>query len=146
MRPFSNRDCILQFVVFYIHNTCAFPATDVCGFCVRTQSSISISKDKNEIDKLKTSLRVHKVRAKQFFKLMNEKPAQSVSYCFDLQQQLSFYCFCVTDVDIKTPVFYTWIEHQAKRGAAETNSAIRDFLNKAEFGPDIKQLRLFADG
>lgn len=138
------------------------PATDVCGFCVRTQTAISISKDKNEIDKLKTSLRVHKVRAKQFFKLMKDKPEPSASYCFDLQQvqvlpkvpiqdafyaqQLSFYCFCVTDVDIKSPVFYTWMEHQAKRGSAETSSALRDFLNKTEFGPDIRQLRLFADG
>ena len=51
-----------------------------------------------------------------------------------------------TDVYIKKPVFYTWMEHQAKRGAAETSSALRDFLNKAEIGPDIKQLRLFADG
>lgn len=93
---------------------------------------------------------------------MKEKPEQSVSYCFDLQQvqvlpkvpiqdafyaqQLSFYCFCVTNVDIKNPVFYTWMEHQAKRGSAETSSALRDFLNKAEFGPDIRQLRLFVDG
>lgn len=100
------------------------------------------------------------MRAKQFFKLVNEKPAQSVSYYFDLQQvlpkvpiqdafyaqQLSFYCFCVTDVDIKNPVFYTWMEHQAKRGSAGTSSALRDFLSKAEFEPDIKQFRLFADG
>lgn len=138
------------------------PATDVCGFCVRTQTSISICKDKTEIDKLRLSLRLHKLRAKQFYNLMNEKPAQTVSYCFDLQQvqvlpkvpiqdafyaqQLSFYCFCVTDVNTKKPVFYTWMEHQAKRGSAETSSALRDFLNKAEFGPDIKELRLFADG
>lgn len=91
---------------------------------------------------------------------MNENPVQSVSYCFDLQQvqvlpkvpiqdafyaqQLSFYCFCVTDVNIKKTVFYTWMEHQAKRGSAETSSALRDF--KPEFDPDVKQIRLFADG
>lgn len=138
------------------------PATDVCGFCVRTQTSISNSKDKREMEKLKTTLRVHKFRANQFFKLLKEKPAHSITYCFDLQQvqvlpkvpiqdafyaqQLSFYCFCVTGVDIKKPVFYTWMEHQAKRGSAETSSALRDFLNKAEFGSDIKHIRLFADG
>ncbi|XP_072402171.1 uncharacterized protein [Diabrotica undecimpunctata] len=150
--------------IFNSHFNIAFgsPATDVCGFCVRTQTSISLCKDKTEIEKLRTSLRVHKIRAKQFFKLMKEKPEHTVSYCFDLQQvqvlpkvpiqdafyaqQLSFYCFCVTDVDIKKPVFYTWMEHQAKRGSAETSSALRDFLNKSEFGSGIKQLRLFADG
>lgn len=138
------------------------PATDVCGFCVRTETSITNCKVKNEIQNLKIALRVHKVRAKEFFKLMKEKPTHSASYCFDLQQvqvlpkvpiqaafyaqQLSFYCFCVTDVDIKKPIFYTWMEHQAKRGSAETSSALHDFLNKEEFGPDIKQIRLFADG
>lgn len=133
----------------------------MCGFCVRTQTLINNSKDKTEIDRLKVTLRVHKLRAKQFFALMEENPLNSVSYCFDLQQvqvlpkvtiqdafyaqQLSFYCFCVTDINIKTPVFYTWMEHQAKRGSAETSSALRNFLNKQEFGPQIKVVRLFAD-
>ncbi|KAK5648042.1 hypothetical protein RI129_002934 [Pyrocoelia pectoralis] len=138
------------------------PATDVCGFCVRTQTLISNCKDKNEVDRLRTNLRVHKFRAKQFFKLMKEQPLNSVSYCFDLQQvqvlpkvpiqdafysqQLSFYCFCVTDIDIKKPIFYTWLENQSKRGSAETSSALHNFLNKQEFEPHIKHIRLFADG
>lgn len=150
--------------VFNNHFNIAFgsPATDVCGFCVRTQTLISNCKEKTEVDRLKTSLRVHKLRAKQFFKLMQEQLPNSVSYCFDLQQvqilpkvpiqdafyaqQLSFYCFCVTTIDIKKPIFYTWLENQAKRGSAETSSALHDFLNKQEFAPHITKVRLFADG
>lgn len=37
------------------------------------------------------------------------------------------------------------MENQAKRGSAETSSALRDFLSKQTFEPDIKQVRLFAD-
>lgn len=39
------------------------PSTDVCRFCIRIQTAISNWKDKTEIERLKTSLRVHKVRA-----------------------------------------------------------------------------------
>ncbi|KAK9695237.1 hypothetical protein QE152_g32687 [Popillia japonica] len=111
----------------------ASPATDVCGYCVRTLTQISICKEPREKQKLKTELQVHKVRAKNFHKLMKEQPADTTSYCFDLQQvqplpkvpiqdafysqQVSFYCLCITEnTDIKNPVFYTWLETEAKRG------------------------------
>lgn len=72
--------------IFNNHFNIAFgsPATDVCGFCVRTETFIANCKDKNEIEKLKTKLRLHKIRAKPFFKLMKEQTPNSVSYCFDL--------------------------------------------------------------
>lgn len=93
---------------------------------------------------------------------MKEEFIDCVTYCFDLQQvqvlpkvpiqeafyaqQLSFYAFCVTDIPCKTPVFYTWVEHEAGRGVTEVSSALTDFLNKVGFDPDTKHLRLFSDG
>lgn len=107
-------------------------------------------------------LLIHKTRAKQFFKLMKEESADTVAYCFDLQQvqvlpkapiteafyaqQLAFYAFCVTDILTKTPVFYTWLEHEAGRGVVEISSALTNFLKETDFDPDVKHLRLFSDG
>ncbi|KAK9685928.1 Transposase IS4 [Popillia japonica] len=111
------------------------PATDVCGYCVRTLTQISICKEPREKQKLKTELQVHKVRAKNFHKLMKEQPADTTS------------CLCITEnTDIKNPVFYTWLETEAKRGAAEVCSALRHFLETANFTATTKKLRLFADG
>ncbi|VEN57645.1 unnamed protein product [Callosobruchus maculatus] len=93
---------------------------------------------------------------------MKEEQPNTVSFCFDLQQvqvlpkvpiqdafyaqQLSFYFFCVTATNCKNPVFYSWMESQAGRGATEISSALLDFLQKTNFAPDIHTLRLFSDG
>ncbi|CAG9827127.1 unnamed protein product [Diabrotica balteata] len=138
------------------------PATDICGFCIRTNPEINTTKDEEQRLKLKMDLTIHKTRAKQFFKSMKEESADSVTYCFDLQQvqnlpkapitealysqQLAFYAFCVIDILTKTPVFYTWLEHEALRGMVEISFALTDFLKKTDFDPDIKHLRLFSDG
>lgn len=138
------------------------PATDVCGFCVRHSSQISLCRDNLEKDKLKLNLKVHKTRAQQFYKLMKETPENSISYCFDLQQvqvlpktpvgdafyaqQLSFYAFCVTDISCKSPFFYTWLEHEAARGCVEVGSALFSFLSNVEFPENVNELRLFSDG
>lgn len=46
------------------------PATDVCGFCVRTVTQINNTKVANEIQKLQTELKVHRIKAAQFHKMM----------------------------------------------------------------------------
>ncbi|KAF2887914.1 hypothetical protein ILUMI_18259 [Ignelater luminosus] len=131
-------------------------ATDVCGFCKRHQNQISISKDKTEQQKLVTNLRIHKLRAKQFYKLLSENTENAITFCFDLQQvqdllrvsisealyaqQLSFNAFCVTDVTTRHPVFYTWTENQASRGCVEIGFALLDFVRHwllAVFLPDM---------
>lgn len=138
------------------------PATDVCGFCMRHQSGLHLCKDDQEKIQLMTNLRLHKLRAKQFYALMTEEQDGTLSYCFDLQQvqvlpkvpigdafyaqQLSFYSFCVTDISSKNPIFYTWLEYQAGRGSVEIGSALFHFLLNAKFSEDIKELRLYSDG
>lgn len=138
------------------------PATDVCGYCVRTGTQINNADDLNIKSRLKTQLKVHKFRATQFYKLMKEEAPNSMSFCFDLQQvqvlpkvpiqdafyaqQLSIYFFCITPTNCQDPVFYSWMENQAGRGATETSSALLDFLKNTNFSPNINRLRLFADG
>ncbi|CAH1980234.1 unnamed protein product [Acanthoscelides obtectus] len=138
------------------------PATDVCGFCTRHLNLLSMVNGQREKQTVITNLRVHKLRAKQFFKMMKEKSGDGMAFCFDLQQvqplpkvpiseafyaqQLSLYVFCITDITCKRPIFYSWLEHQAGRGATEVGSALYDFLRKAEFPKNLKELTLFSDG
>nr|CAH7763101.1 unnamed protein product [Callosobruchus chinensis] len=136
------------------------PASDVCSFCFRKKKELTYSEGSNKIS-IMTELRVHKLRAKQFNLLMKEEVQHSQVFCFDLQQvqdlpklpigdayylrQLSFYNFCVTDYETQKPIFYTWNETQAGRGANEVASALTNFLS-CNVLPDCKVLRLFADG
>lgn len=138
------------------------PSTDVCGFCMRHQTQIRLCTNIQEKSRLMTDLRVHKLRAKNFYTLIKETNEFTLSYCFDLQQvqvlpkvpigdafyaqQLSFYAFCVTDMSTSTPVFYTWLENQAGRGSIEVGSALYDFLTKLKIPGHITNLSLCCDG
>nr|CAI5853614.1 unnamed protein product [Callosobruchus analis] len=138
------------------------PATDTCNFCVRTATQINNARSLSDKSQWQTQLKVHKVRASQFYKIMKEEQPNTISLCFDLQQvqvlpkvpiqdafyaqQLSFYFFCITATNGKNPVFYSWMKNQAGRGATEISSALLDFLQKTNFAPDIHTLRLFCDG
>lgn len=59
---------------------------------------------------------------------------------------MSFYCFCITDVQNEHPKFYVWNETQAGRGAEEISSALTDFLTKLELDETTTTIQLFADG
>lgn len=85
----------------------------------------------------------------------------TLTFCFDLQQvqplprtsiqeafysrQISFYIFCVVGKDTRNPLFYTWTELEANRGATEIGSALLNFLNTHDF-EGINCIRLFCDG
>lgn len=80
---------------------------------------------------------------------MNEKLENSAVFCIDMQQvqplptlaigeafylrQLSLYNICVTDIQTKNPIFYTWCENLASRGSVEVGSALYDFLSHQSF-------------
>ncbi|KAK4879514.1 hypothetical protein RN001_007660 [Aquatica leii] len=103
-------------------------------FSVKYWTQISIAETNEGASRLKTELKVHKFRAKQFYKLLKELPPNTITFCCDLQQvqvlpkvpiqeafyaqQLSCYFFCITTEDgITKSIFYSWMEHQAGRGA-----------------------------
>lgn len=89
-------------------------------------------KNKPHDSLLKLQLNV-KVGAKQFNLLMQEEEANSVMFCFDLQQvqnlpklpvqetfyslQIAFYSFCIVDIPTKNPNFYVWTENISGRGS-----------------------------
>lgn len=50
-----------------------------------------------------------------------------------------------TDISSKTPVFYSWLETQARR-SIEICSAVFDSLRKTDFPPHVNELRLYSDG
>ena len=103
------------------------------------QSAVS-SRKKEET---RAALIAHKIRAKIFYKMLKETPQHSAILCFDLQQvqplpklsiseafyarHISFYAFCITDVENESPSFYCWTENQAGRGAQELASALQIF-------------------
>lgn len=135
------------------------PASDICGTCINLKNSITQGGEKKAI--LITELRIHKIRANTFYKMLSEKPEKSITFCFDLQQvhplpktpiqdafylrQVNFYTFCCVDVDSKKPVFYTWSENQAGRGSTEVGSALITHLRTLNL-TDCKLIRLFCDG
>lgn len=136
------------------------PATDACGTCINLKNAI---KKQNGDAKMKsiTDLRIHNLRAKEFYKLAKETPPNSISFAFDLQQvhplpkspiqdafylrQISFYSFCCVDMQSRHPTFFTWTENQAKRGCTEVGSALLYYLRSLDL-KDCGTLRLFCDG
>lgn len=143
------------------------PAVDTCAFCDRVSDAIKYERklrNLNKVRDLKRELKSHKFRARFFFTLMKSSPADSLTFCFDLQQvhylpkltlgdtfykrQLAYYTFCVTDYNIKAPYFYSWIETEGKRGSEEVSSALIHYLNahKGTWPETTRKIRLFCDG
>ncbi|GLV39541.1 hypothetical protein CBL_20445 [Carabus blaptoides fortunei] len=138
------------------------PATDVCSFCYQLKNRIKLAKSEREKSNFMIKRTMHKKSAKQFHLMMNKGPENCLSFCFDLQQvqvlpkvpiqeafyatQLALYNFCITDLQTRTPKFYTWLETQAGRGSIEIGSSLYDFLNKVNWIENCKILRLFCDG
>lgn len=137
------------------------PSCDICSTCELLKNKQKVEKRPEELESLKIQLRIHKIRAKRFFELAKEKPENSVTFCFDLQQiqclpktpiqesfylrQIGFYNFCVTDMETKNPHFFTWTEDQARKGSSEVASALLTFLISADLS-GVEVVRLFADG
>lgn len=147
--------------IFYTDFNIGFssPASDVCGTCINLKNTIKQNTENKAT--LITELRMHKLRANAYYKLLNETPDKSVTFCFDLQQvhplpktpiqdafylrQISFYAFCCVDVKSRAPFFYTWCENQGGRGSVEIGSALLTHLRSIDL-ENVEIVRLFCDG
>lgn len=147
--------------IFYNEFNIGFssPASDVCGTCLNLKNTIKQNTENK--GKVMVDLRIHKLRANAFYKLLNEIPDKSVTFCFDLQQvhplpktpiqdafylrQISFYAFCCVDVKSKNPTFYNWSENEAARGSVEIGSALLNHLRSINL-EGVEVVRLFCDG
>lgn len=137
------------------------PASDVCSYCTLLSNQIKGATTPSEKSSKMTEKRVHRLRAKAFYKHLKKDVPESKTLCFDLQQiqplpktqvqeayyarQFGFYALCIVDTATNKPDFYTWTEEQAGKGSAEISSALLQHLEKLDL-MNIKQLRLFSDG
>ncbi|XP_045457147.1 uncharacterized protein LOC123667235 [Melitaea cinxia] len=139
------------------------PASDACSSCILLSNSIKNEKDSSKKQELMTKLRIHKLRANFFFKLLKEKVDNSITICFDLQQvfplprtpiqeafysrQISLYNLCVMDLsEQNNSCLYNWDETESGKGAISIGSALYCFLNTQTIPANVKLVRLFCDG
>lgn len=132
------------------------PRSDVCSFCELKGTEINRpGVERNEQIKLETELRVHKLRAKKFYELLNQKEDEGIiKVCFDMQQNQPLPKLSISDVyymrqiwlynltimlhrsdgmQNKENIFaYTWTENLAGKGSTEVASALLHFLQGLE--------------
>lgn len=108
------------------------PASDKCSYCLRMRHEIQNAEDGNKKQQLMLELRAHRLRAKAFYTLMKQKQHGSLSFAFDLQQvqplpklnigeayyarQISFYCFCVTNIEATERLSMSGTKHKLEEG------------------------------
>lgn len=138
------------------------PATDVCNTCTLLKNKLDIEKDASKKVRIMTEKRVHRMRYEAFTEICQQKPENTISFCFDLQKvhplpctniqdayysrQISYQTFGVVDMNAKSSTFYVWTENQAGRGSIEIGSALLCHLDSLDIPPDVHGLRLFCDG
>lgn len=64
------------------------PRQDVCSTCLQLKERIKIEKNDSEKVKLMTELRIHKLRAKAFFKVLQKEEDNEILLSFDYQKNL----------------------------------------------------------
>lgn len=143
------------------------PKTDVCSTCIELNEKIKAENDPAKKNEVMTSLRVHKLRSKAFFKMMQEKEDDMITFSFDCQKnsplpripdqsayysrQFYLYNFTIVQgtskdkLDKDTTFAYTWTENEFGKTANQISSAVYDRLNKTNLA-GITVIRLFADG
>ncbi|XP_037302209.1 uncharacterized protein LOC119192498 [Manduca sexta] len=143
------------------------PKTDVCSTCIELNERINKENDRVKKNELMTALRVHKLRAKAFFKMLQEQKDDMITFSFDCQKncplpripdqsayysrQFYLYNFTIVQGSSKdklnknTTFAYTWTENEFGKTANQIASAVYDRLNKTNLS-GITIIRLFADG
>lgn len=143
------------------------PRQDVCSTCLQLKEKIKVETNGSEKVKLMTELRIHKLRAKAFFKLLQKEEENEILLSFDCQKnlplpkipdqsvyysrQLYLYNFTIVrgssrhSLSKDNVYSYTWTEETAHKGSNEICSAVIDCLNKLNTN-GIDKIRLMADG
>jgi hypothetical protein len=157
-RAIFNRDFNLGF---------GNPRTDVCSKCIELDGKIKMETDLEKKNVLMIEKRVHKLRAQAFFKLLQEKAEDMITFSFDCQKnnplpkvpdqsayysrQIYLYNFTIVQGSSKdhlnkdTTFAYLWTEDEFAKTSNQIVSAVFDRLNKTNF-EGINTVRLMADG
>lgn len=143
------------------------PRQDVCSTCLQLKEKIKVEKNGSEKVRLMTELRIHKLRAKAFFKLLQKEEENEILLSFDCQKnlplpkipdqsvyysrQLYLYNFTIVrgsshhNLSKDNVYSYIWTEETAHKGSNEICSAVIDCLDKLSTN-GIEKIRLMADG
>lgn len=143
------------------------PATDACSECIRLKGLAKLTNSSPAKVELLINLRIHKLKAKAFYSMLQAPEENTLKISFDCQKnmvlprvpdqsayysrQLYLYNFCIVEGHSKGPqpkqsvTAYTWSENQRYKGSNEIASMIYDKLSSLDL-TDIKFLKLFADG
>lgn len=143
------------------------PLTDACSRCIQLTLKIKSETDAVQKSHLMAEKQIHKMRAKAFFRLVQEKREDLITFCFDCEKnlplpkipdqscyysrQLYLYNFTITvgcskDTLNKTNTFcYIWTEDEHKKGSNEIASALYHRLVNTNF-EEKRVVRLIADG
>lgn len=142
------------------------PATDVCSYCILHKEKVKKTEGAEKQTQM-TKLRVHKLRAKQFYIALRKAEEGVMKLSFDCQKKLPMpklpdqanyysrqsyvYNFTVCEGCSKTSqnqqntFIYTWSECDFKRGSNEIASALHHRLTNTNW-ECITSLELYADG
>lgn len=144
------------------------PRTDVCSTCISLQELIKNETDPAKKQEAMTQKRIHRLKYKAFYALLQEEDKSIKTISFDCQKnqslpklpdqsayysrQFSFYHFAIVEgsskakLDIKNVHSYHWNEMVHNKGGNEIISAVYHFLQNTTFDEEAKTLRVVCDG
>lgn len=156
-----------------IFNTCynigfGTPRSDVCSTCLLLDERIKKESNTENKNKLMTEKRVHRLRFKAFYEILQEQRPDLLTISFDCQKnlalpkvpdqsayysrQINFYNFTIVVGNSKAKLnkenifAYTWNETMHNKGSNEIISAVHHFLTNLDINENIIVLRIVADG
>nr|CAH7718162.1 unnamed protein product [Callosobruchus chinensis] len=153
-----------RYVNTYYNIAFGSPQKDVCSTCLKVPELLKAAADHNEKQRIITEQRVHKLKAKAFYKLLQESGADMKCSHLTVKklsvaqitrpslQQLNYYNFTVVNgrsggkLDSSRVFSYLWLETDAPKDSNSIASAVYHCLKNFHFKGSIQTVRLFADG
>lgn len=143
------------------------PKTDECSTCLTFKEKLKLEQDPRARVELITSQRVHKLRAKAFYEMLQEEKPGLATFSFDCQKnlampkvsdqaayysrQLYMYNFTIVRGTSKAKLnqqnvfIHAWTEIEHSKSSNEIASAVHNTLSKSKFD-NIDKVRLMCDG
>lgn len=144
------------------------PSTDECSTCISLRERIKHSTDPASKQTFMTELRVHKLKAKAFYKFLQESREDLLTISFDcqknqvlprVQDQSAYYSRQIYKYNLAIVVghskikmtkdnvyMYHWEENQYNKTPNEIISALYNCLCKLDIPDNVKVIRLASDG
>ncbi|CAG4933924.1 unnamed protein product [Parnassius apollo] len=143
------------------------PRTDVCSVCLQLTEKIKVEPSQPRKPELMTQHRIHNLRAKQFYKMLQEDLPGLLIISFDCEKnlplpkipdqstyysrQLYLYNFTIVIGNSRASMTtnnihaYIWTEDETAKGSNEICSALYHCMNSLDM-TGIDRIRLMSDG